>query len=418
MRLTRRHPLSQDGPVVYLNVGDIHKGRVELRLSGRVSEDAARAWSGRVTPRAGDVVFGYEATVGEAALLTSDHRWCLGRRVGLLRPRPDRIDPRFLVYSWYTPRFQETLRANRVGGTTIESIRLTDLPTWTIQLPDLDEQHRIAGILGALDDKIGLNRRMSQVLETTARALFQSWFVDFDPVRAKAERHDTGLPEQLADLFPDALEDSELGEIPSGWHVAPLDSEFELTMGQSPPGDTYNDIGNGPPFYQGRVDFGFRFPTRRVYCTAPTRFARAGDTLVSVRAPVGDTNIAWEDCAIGRGIAAVRHRTTNRTYTYEFMRSLASVFARFNAEGTVFGSIGKRDFHEIPCIVPPPSLVTLFGRLTGPVDNRIESGEREARILASVRDVLLPKLISGDLQIKDAERSTRTLTERSPASRV
>src|SRR5919197_4168143 len=105
-----------------------------------------------------------------------------------------------------------------------------------------------------------------------------------------------------------------------------------------PPGDTYNEIGEGVPFYQGRADFSFRFPIRRVYRTAATRFAKAGDTLISVRAPVGDINMASEHCAIGRGVAAARHKTGSRSYSYQFMQSLKDVFARFEAEGTVFGS--------------------------------------------------------------------------------
>jgi type I restriction enzyme S subunit len=135
---------------------------------------------------------------------------------------------------------------------------------------------------------------MSETLEATARALFKSWFVDFDPVRAKAEGRDTLLPQHLADLFQGSFVDSELGEIPKRWEIGSVDSEFNLTMGQSPPGETYNNSGVGLPFYQGRTDFGFRFPSRRIYCTAPTRFARPGDTLVSVRAPVGDINMATD----------------------------------------------------------------------------------------------------------------------------
>jgi Restriction endonuclease S subunits len=180
----------------------------------------------------------------------------------------------------------------------------------TVPIPPLPEQRAIAHILGTLDDKIELNRRMSETLEQMARALFKAWFVDFEPVRAKMEgrwrRGESlpGLPAHLYDLFPDRLVDSELGEIPEGWRVGTVDEEFDLTMGQSPPGDTYNEIGDGVPFYQGSSDFGFRFPTRRMYCTAPTRLAKAGDTLVSVRASVGDINMfpgrmchrAWRCC--------------------------------------------------------------------------------------------------------------------------
>src|SRR5690606_23667137 len=110
-------------------------------------------------------------------------------------------------------------------------------------------------------------------------------------------------------------------------------------------GDTYNEVGDGLPFYQGRVDFGSRFPRRRVYCSAPTRFAERDDTLVSVRAPVGDVNMASERCAIGRGVAAVRHSTGARSYTFQAMKEAGHLFAKFNAEGTVFGAINKKDFH-------------------------------------------------------------------------
>jgi len=141
-----------------------------------------------------------------------------------------------------------------------------------------------------------------------------------------------------------------------------------------------------------------------VYCTAPTRLAAAGDTLVSVRAPVGDINMATERCAIGRGVAAVRHKTGSRSYSYQFMRSIDDVFARFEAEGTVFGSIGKKDFHAIPCAAPSRGLVAALEGCLSSIDDRIEVNERESRALTTLRDTLLPKLISGELRIKDAEQ--------------
>ncbi len=289
-------------------------------------------------------------------------------------------------------------------GSVAERLNLPTIRGLPVAVPPVCEQRAIAHILGTLDDKIELNRRMNETLEAMARALFQSWFVDFDPVRAKSEGRAPGLPKEIADLFPDRFEDSELGEIPAGWEVGTVDQEFDITMGQSPPGETYNEAGVGLPFYQGRADFSFRFPTRRVSCTAPTRFAKAGDTLVSVRAPVGDINRADEDCAIGRGVAAVRHKTGARSYTYLVLHSLEDVFARFEAEGTVFGSIGKKDFHAIRAIVPPQELVQGFERLASPLDDRIASSHRESQCLAAVRDTLLPKLISGQLRVKDAER--------------
>jgi len=286
-------------------------------------------------------------------------------------------------------------------------------------IPPLKEQRAIACILGSLDDKIELNRRMNRTLEEMARAIFKSWFIDFDPVRAKAavrREHPKWTDEQvsraacpklkpeIARLFPDSFEDSELGEIPKGWATSTVNEEFQLTMGQSPPGETYNETGDGLPFYQGRADFGFRFPKRRVFCTAPTRLAKRGDTLVSVRAPVGDLNMAIEDCAIGRGLGSIRHRSGSRSFTYYAMRALESQFEIFEAEGTVFGSISKKDFHKLTVVSPSESVVAQFENIVCPFDDAIERNEQESGTLAALRDTLLPQLVSGELRIKDAER--------------
>jgi type I restriction enzyme S subunit len=332
--------------------------------------------------------------------------------VTIIRPDPASVNPQYLGYAIRS--FEQEIEALGEGSTGQTELARWRLAAFTVPVPPLSEQRAIAHILGRLDDKIELNRRMSETLEAMARALFKSWFVDFDPVRAKIEgrwqrgQSLPGLPAHLYDLFPARLVDSELGEIPEGWEVGRVDDEFDLTMGQSPPGETYNETGEGMPFYQGRADFGARFPKRRVYCTAPTRLARKNDTLISVRAPVGDINMAGDDCAIGRGVAAARHKSGSRSYTYQFMLGLEEVFARFEAEGTVFGSISKKDFHAIPCLVSPLAVVRAFEALLEPVDSRIEMLARETETLAALRDALLPKLISGEIRVKDAERFLKT----------
>jgi len=267
----------------------------------------------------------------------------------------------------------------------------------------LEDQRAIAHILGTLDDKIELNRRMSATLEAMARALFKSWFVAFDPVRAKAAGRDTGLPGPIADLFPNSLGLAELGEMPVEWRRSTMGQEFELTMGQSPPGETYNLLGDGEPFFQGSTDFTFRFPKMRVYCTAPTRFAQAGDTLVSVRAPVGDINMASGLCSIGRGVAAVRHMSRSRSFTFYFMKELQPLLYGFEAGGTVFGAMNKNDFNFLKIMIPSGRVVEAFERLVSPIDDRIAINEKEIATLTTVRDTLLPKLVSGTIQIKDAE---------------
>jgi len=356
----------------------------------------------------GDVLLVHKGTLGPIGLMPSKRkhlRYIMGNSMMRVRCDSEMLLPEYLYY-WLCSNQGQHYLSSRVSQVGVPQIQtpLTTLRQATLPVPPLSEQRTITGILGTFDDKIELNRRMSEALEAMARALFKSWFVDFEPVRSKAEGRDPGLPRALANLFSGRFVDSDLREIPEGWAVGSVDDEFDLTMGQSPPGETYNERGEGLPFYQGRADFQERFPKRRVYCTAPTRFAKAGDTLISVRAPVGDINMAAEDCAIGRGVAAARHRSGSRSYTYQFMHGLEAVFARFDAEGTVFGSIGKKDFHAIPCVAPPRAVVGAFEGILSPLDARLEVATMEVRSLAALRDTLLPKLVCGDLQLRHAEQ--------------
>jgi type I restriction enzyme S subunit len=272
--------------------------------------------------------------------------------------------------------------------------------------PSKDVQTEIAHLLSALDAKIASNRDVNTRLEALSTGLFESWFWDFDPVVAKRDgRRPIGVPVDAIALFPSHFRESELGPIPEGWIPQPLGERFLITMGQSPPGSTYNETGDGVPFYQGRTDFGFRYPSRRVFCTSPTRYADAGDTLVSVRAPVGDANMALERCAIGRGVAAVRHKDNKPAFTYQAIRSLREEFDVFESEGTLFGAIGGEDFRRIRFPHPPDSILNAFESLVGPMDALIESNERESSALSQLRDTLLRRLLSGELTIKTAEKT-------------
>ena len=287
------------------------------------------------------------------------------------------------------------------SGSAIPSTSREEFYSLPVLVPPLPEQRAIAHILGTLDDKIELNRRMNETLEDMVRALFKSWFIDFDPVRAKMAGRDPGLPQHLADLFPDRLVDSELGPIPEAWNAKKLDECFNLTMGQSPPGSTYNEHGEGLPFFQGRTDFGFRYPENRKFCTAPTRIAKTGDTLVSVRAPVGDINMAWEQCGIGRGIAALRHKTTATSYSYYFTCTIQSALREYEQTGTVFGAINKNQFEALMVLEPDASIVDAFDSYVRYLDAKISSSIAESRSLTALRDTLLPKLISGALACRE-----------------
>jgi type I restriction enzyme S subunit len=391
--------LTDTGPFVVCTQ-DIITGVFRSEQAGRVSEETYAERIARVTPSLGDLLYSREGTYfGIAAEVPAKTRVCLGQRMVLIRPDKSRLDFSFLRYWLNSPIMAAHIHGYR-DGTVAERLNLPTIRALPILIPPLAEQKAIAAVLGALDDKIELNRRMNATLEAMARALFQSWFVDFDPVRAKLDgRPPAALDPATAALFPEHLEDSPLGHIPKGWKAGTVVEGFNLTMGQSPPGDTYNEEGNGLPFYQGRTDFGFRFPTRRIYCSSPTRYAKPGDTLVSVRAPVGDINMANEECCIGRGVAAVRHKSGATSFTYHSMANLYPDFARFEAEGTVFGSINKDSFEKLRFVIPPTEIVTAYESQAGPLDEQIRILENQSRTLATLRDTLLPKLLSGELSL-------------------
>lgn len=324
----------------------------------------------------------------------------------VLRGREGISDNVYVYYLALLPEFRNICIKSMMGTSGRQRAQIDAIANWRFRIPKIGEQKEIATLLSSLDDKIELNRQMNATLEAIAQTLFKSWFVDFDPVWAKKEgRQPFGMDADTAALFPDEFEESELGLIPAGWRVVPLGEEFNITMGQSPPGNTYNEVGQGIPFYQGCRDFMFRYPLRRVYCTAPTRFARDGDTLVSVRAPVGNINMAIEPCAIGRGLAAVRHKGDGRSYTYLSMTFLKDFFAIFESHGTVFGSLSKKDFQGPSVCAPATEVINRFEQIVEPIDSQIENNELETLTLAALRDTLLPKLLSGELRVPTATES-------------
>ncbi len=394
-----------------IKIKNVGQGSLKLSDISYVNDEVADSAGSYVT-HAGDILISMTGSgpnqpgslVGRVAYVKDFDAQCLiNQRVGrLIFHNTDSIDGRFVFYAISSDRAQNFLVANSTGSANQANISGKMIERLPIPDVDIQTSRKIASVLGTLDDKIELNRQMNQTLEAMARAIFKSWFVDFDPVHAKANGAPYPLDAETMSLFPDRFVDSELGEIPEGWEVGRLGDDFTITMGQSPPGSTYNEDGDGLPFFQGRRDFGFRFPEKRVFCTQPKRFAKAGDTIVCVRAPVGDVNMARDKCCVGRGVTAVRHRTGSRSYTYYAMRSLRTVFDRFEAEGTVFGSLNKKDFHCLDFAIPPKELVHSFERLCYPIDQLIENSEHESRTLAELRDTLLPKLISGELRVPEA----------------
>jgi type I restriction enzyme, S subunit len=191
-------------------------------------------------------------------------------------------------------------------------------------------------------------------------------------------------------------------EAQEDWETGKLADEFKFRMGQSPSGSSFNEDGIGVPMFQGNADFGFRFPRERVFTTEPTRFARKFDTLISVRAPVGAQNMADKECCIGRGVAAFRYERDNSFYTYTYfkLRSIMDDIKQFNDEGTVFGSIGKSDFETLVIVIPHFEAIARFETTVKPINDKIIKNCSQIRTLETLRDTLLPKLMSGEVRVK------------------
>lgn len=176
-----------------------------------------------------------------------------------------------------------------------------------------------------------------------------------------------------------------------------------ITMGQSPSGSSYNEESIGEVFYQGRAEFGFRFPTRRLFTTEPKRMAEAGDVLLSVRAPVGDLNVAYERCCIGRGLGAIHSKYGNSSFVLYTMFALRPQLDIFNGEGTVFGSINRDALNSMPIEIPSADKIAQFEAAVRPMDELIRTNYEEICRLQTLRDSLLPKLMSGEIDASDIQ---------------
>ncbi len=317
-----------------------------------------------------------------------------------LRPKPEsEIVPEFAGYFFRSPQFRRDVTAMS-SMSTRASLNNDMLSELTIELPDCSIQSAIGNTLKSLDDKIEQNRRTAQALERLARAIFRAWFVDFEPVKAKAAGATAflSMPQPLFDALPTRFVDSEIGPVPEGWEVRTLGEVVQLTMGQSPKSEFYNQEGEGLPFHQGVSDHGFRFPTRRVYCTVEGRIAEAGGILLSVRAPVGRINVADVRMVLGRGLAGMRHLSGRQSFLLYQMQHL---FAEDDAvgDGTIYKSVNKKYLQEMPLLTAPTDVEEDFEQLARPMDQLIGSVSQESRRLSEMRDYLLPKLLSGAVRI-------------------
>ena len=365
---------------------------------------------GNKVSHAGDVVFTSKGTVGRFAFVRPETpqfiyspQLCFWRSLDA-----NFINPRYLYFWMFGREFYVQFKG--VAGQTdmAEYVSLTDQRRMHITLPTIDEQREIARILGAIDDKIELNRKMNETLEAMARALFKSWFVDFDPVRAKAEGRPTGLPEPIAALFPDSFEDSELGEIPNGWATIPVfeiadyangaayrDMHFSSDVDALPVvkiAELKSGVTSSTKFTSTDLGGKYRIDSREIL------FSWSGNPDTSIDTFIWDGGPAW----LNQHIFRVRENGVwSRAKVYFQLRLLRPIFVEIarNKQTTGLGHVTIADMKRLKVCCPPRNVDEAFDRCAAPIFERITANQLENRTLAALRDTLLPKLVSGDLRV-------------------
>ena len=386
-----------NGPIPWASVKDFNTGSRWFSKTEKTISQIGLDKCSSVLLEPGDLVISARGTVGVVAQCKV-HSAFNQSNYGL-RAKNSVSTNDYLYYALCQAKRE--ILSDTHGG-MFDTITRETLNRLLIPAPSIKVQEKVAEILGSFDELIEVNNALSKTLEDIAQTIFKSWFIDFDPVRAKMNgEKPIGMDDETAALFPDSLEESELGLIPKGWSTGKFGESSNLLMGQSPPGDSYNSDGVGLPFYQGRTDFGFRFPKRRIFCTQENRVAQAGETLISVRAPVGDINQAIEKCIIGRGVASVMHKSGSEAYSYSLLKSLSPVLSYYNGEGTVFGAINRNDFHNLLIVEPSQKVVKAYDRVCSSINDEVRTLHLCTETLIEVRDSLLPRLISGELQIPE-----------------
>lgn len=406
-------PVWTSSGVIVLRNQNIRNGRLDLSERSYTDEAHFLERTRRALPAEGDLVITREAPMGEVCMIPPDLRCCLGQRMVLLRPNRHHAEPRYLLYALQSAAVQNEIGVNEGTGSTVSNLRIPLLEALPIPIRSLPEQRAIAHILGTIDSKIDLNLRLGSTLDSFARALFNSWFVQFDPVRDKALGSDLALPRGIADLFPKSFSDSAFGAIPRGWSVGSILQNASLRSGGTPKTDRAEFWGGGISWAsakdvsQSRGTFLIgteRTITQQGLDESATQLIPALCSVVVARgATTGRMVLLGEAMAMNQTCYALESRTDTPFALYCELREAIDRIVH-SAHGSVFATITTDTFATSKVVTAPQELRQAFEGLVAPLFHRILAATYESRTLAALRDMLLPKLISGELRIRDAER--------------
>lgn len=388
-----------DGEVVWITPKDLSDQNQKFILKGERNITQEAVSKTKLLPK-GTVLLSSRAPIGLLSIALTELTTNQGFKNIVVNPEV--LDNEFLYYNLKLKK--EHL--NKLGsGTTFKEISKTTLERFEIKIPNLSTQRSIAKVLSDLDAKIELNNKINWELEAMAKVLYDYWFVQFDfPDEAGRPYKSSGDKMVYNKILK--------REIPEGWEVKELSDIANITMGQSPSGSSYNEDGEGMIFFQGSTDFGWRYPSIRQFTTEPKRLAKAGDILLSVRAPVGTLNIADNDCCIGRGLAALNSKEGYDSYLYYVMEYFKQIFDYRNNVGTTFGSITKNDLFSLKLVYPSnDKILKKYDRIVSKCNNQILNNHKQNQQLSALRDWLLPMLMNGQVTVGETEEQISRAAE-------
>lgn len=355
-----------------------------------VSDNVLRTWF-RAELKPKDILFVNKGTPGRVCLVPDPITFCAAQDMIGLRANPNKVYYKYLFAILRSNYIQEKIKNFHVG-IAIPHFKKSDMDNLLIPVPEMSLQIKIGDIYCQLSERIENNNKINLELEAMAKTIYDYWFLQFEFPNEDGKPYKSSGGKMVWD--------EELKrEIPEGWEVADLKDIVFITMGTSPKGDSINTNGDGIVFYQGKADFGNRFPITRTYTEAPIRYAAENDILLSVRAPVGTLNIASERCCIGRGLAAIHSKYAS--FIFYLMLANQYKFDIYNNGGTTFGAITKEDLFGMRIVVPKEDIIDQFEKKVNCMDRKIFKGDRENQVLISLREFLLPLLMNGQVGFKD-----------------
>ena len=409
----RTPPAAAEG-FPYIAIPQLKDGHVDLNGVRRIAPADYVEWTKKLKPRAHDVIVVRRCNSGDSALVPPGLECAIGQNLVVLRSNGAAIEPRFLRWLVRGPDWWGQLAKFINVGAVFDSLRCRDIPNFELTVPPLADQREIAELLNTLDDRIALLRETNTTLEAIAQALFKSWFVDFDPVRAKQQGlAPAGMDEATAALFPDSFEESALGLAPSSWRVQAIGVVVECVGGATP--DTKDDrywnpaehAWTTPKDLSGLASPVLLSTERRISAAGLARIGSGllpvGTLLMSSRAPIGYLAVAQMPVAINQGYIAMPpgSRLPPLYMLFWCRQNMEGIKARAN--GSTFMEISKKAFRPIPVLVPPQPVIDAFMAVAAALFDRLVENERQAQTLATLRDTLLPRLISGQLRLPEVE---------------